>query len=82
MSTFEAMAETLRAGMSLGVCGFAYWAHDIGGFEGTPDPALYRRWIAFASLSSHTRLHGNGSYRVSVFNHPSITLTTEFRFHG
>ena len=31
MSTFEAMAETLRGGLSLGLCGFAYWAHDIGG---------------------------------------------------
>ncbi len=30
MSTFEAMAETLRGGMSLGLCGFGYWAHDIG----------------------------------------------------
>lgn len=26
MSTFEAMAETLRGGMSLGLCGFGYWA--------------------------------------------------------
>jgi alpha-D-xyloside xylohydrolase len=29
-STFEAMAETLRGGLSLGLCGFAFWAHDIG----------------------------------------------------
>ncbi|KAF8064081.1 family 31 glycoside hydrolase [Lyophyllum atratum] len=64
MSTFEAMAETLRGGLSLGLCGFGYWAHDIGGFEGTPDPSLYKRWFAFGSLSSHSRLHGSGSYRV------------------
>ncbi|KAK0482624.1 glycosyl hydrolases family 31-domain-containing protein [Armillaria novae-zelandiae] len=64
MSTFEAMAETLRGGMSLGLCGFGYWAHDIGGFEGKPDPALYKRWFAFGSLSSHSRLHGSGSFRV------------------
>ncbi|KAG6844292.1 hypothetical protein H0H87_008073 [Tephrocybe sp. NHM501043] len=64
MSTFEAMAETLRGGLSLGLCGYGYWAHDIGGFEGTPDPALYKRWFAFGSLSSHSRLHGSGSYRV------------------
>ncbi|OBT72124.1 hypothetical protein VF21_09169 [Pseudogymnoascus sp. 05NY08] len=63
-STFEAMAETLRGGLSLGLCGFGYWAHDIGGFEGNPDPALYKRWIAFGLLSSHSRLHGSGSYRV------------------
>ncbi|KAG6841803.1 hypothetical protein C0991_006687 [Blastosporella zonata] len=64
MSTFEAMAETLRGGLSLGLCGYGYWAHDIGGFEGTPDAALYKRWFAFGSLSSHSRLHGSGSYRV------------------
>ena len=58
------MAETLRGGLSLGLCGFGYWAHDIGGFEGNPDPALYKRWIAFGLLSSHSRLHGSGSFRV------------------
>lgn len=63
-STFEAMAETLRGGLSLALSGFGYWAHDIGGFEGNPDPALYKRWIAFGLMSSHSRLHGSNSYRV------------------
>ncbi|PFH49978.1 glycoside hydrolase family 31 protein [Amanita thiersii Skay4041] len=71
MSTFDAMAETLRGGLSLGLCGFGFWAHDIGGFEGTPDPALYKRWFAFGALSSHTRLHGSGSYRVPWLIDPS-----------
>jgi alpha-D-xyloside xylohydrolase len=63
-STFQAMGENLRGGLSLGVSGFGYWSHDIGGFEGTPDPALFKRWIAFGLLSSHSRLHGSSSYRV------------------
>jgi alpha-D-xyloside xylohydrolase len=63
-STFEAMGENLRGGLSLGLSGFGYWSHDIGGFEGTPEPALFKRWIAFGLLSSHSRLHGNASYRV------------------
>ncbi|KAL4954152.1 glycosyl hydrolases family 31-domain-containing protein [Aspergillus filifer] len=63
-STFEAMDETLRGGLSLALCGFGYWAHDIGGFEGKPDPALFKRWIAFGLFSSHSRLHGSGSFRV------------------
>ena len=63
-STFEAMGENLRGGLSLGMSGFGYWSHDIGGFEGTPDPAVYKRWIAFGLLSSHSRLHGSASYRV------------------
>ncbi len=63
-STFESMAESLRGGLSLGLCGFAYWSHDIGGFEGNPSPDVYKRWIAFGLLSSHSRLHGSTSYRV------------------
>jgi alpha-D-xyloside xylohydrolase len=63
-STFEAMAETLRGGLSLGLAGFGFWSHDIGGFEGDPPPALFKRWLAFGLLSSHSRLHGSNSYRV------------------
>ena len=63
-STFAAMGDNLRGGLSLGMCGFGYWSHDIGGFEGTPDPALFKRWIAFGLLSSHSRLHGSSTYRV------------------
>jgi alpha-D-xyloside xylohydrolase len=63
-STFEAMAETLRGGLSLGLSGFGFWSHDIGGFEGTPNAALFKRWLAFGLLSSHSRLHGSHSYRV------------------
>ncbi len=33
------MAETLRGGLSLGLSGFGFWSHDIGGFEGKPDAA-------------------------------------------
>ena len=63
-STFESMAASLRGGLSLGLCGFGYWSHDIGGFEGLPPPAVYKRWVAFGLLSSHSRLHGSSSYRV------------------
>jgi alpha-D-xyloside xylohydrolase len=63
-STFESMAESLRGGLSLGLCGFGFWSHDIGGFEGLPPAALYKRWVAFGLLSSHSRLHGSTSYRV------------------
>jgi alpha-D-xyloside xylohydrolase len=62
-STFEGMAETLRGGLSLGLSGFGFWSHDIGGFEGSPPPPLFKRWLAFGLLSSHSRLHGSNSYR-------------------
>ncbi len=63
-SSYASMAETLRGGLSLALSGFAFWSHDIGGFEGTPDPAVFKRWTAFGLLSSHSRLHGSDSYRV------------------
>ena len=63
-SSFESMAESLRGGLSLSLSGFGYWSHDIGGFEGDPDPAVFKRWLAFGLLSSHSRLHGNESVRV------------------
>ena len=63
-STFEAMAESLRGGLSLMLSGYIFWASDIGGFEGTPPPAVYKRWVQFGLLSTHSRLHGSSSYRV------------------
>ncbi|CAK7234450.1 hypothetical protein SCUCBS95973_008940 [Sporothrix curviconia] len=63
-STSVAMAESLRGGLSLGLSGFAFWSVDIGGFEGSPPPGIYKRWVAFGLLCSHSRLHGSNSYRV------------------
>ncbi|KAK4184890.1 alpha-xylosidase, partial [Podospora australis] len=63
-STPEAMAESVRGGLSLGLSGFSFWSVDIGGFEGYPPPWIYKRWVAFGLLCSHSRLHGSNSYRV------------------
>ncbi|RZU76786.1 alpha-D-xyloside xylohydrolase [Micromonospora kangleipakensis] len=78
-STFKAMGESLRGGLSLGMSGFGYWSHDIGGFEGTPDAALFKRWITFGLLSSHSRLHGSHSYRVPwLFDEDSVDVLRLF----
>ncbi len=63
-SSYEAMAESLRGGLSLTMSGFGYWSHDIGGFEDTSTADVYKRWAAFGLLSTHSRLHGSHSYRV------------------
>ncbi len=63
-STYASMAETLRGGLSLGLCGFGFWSHDISGFNGSATPDLYKRWVAFGLLSSHSRLHGNNTPRL------------------
>jgi alpha-D-xyloside xylohydrolase len=78
-STFESMAETLRGGLSIAMSGFAFWSHDIGGFEGTPDAEVYKRWTAFGLLSSHSRFHGSGSYRVPwAFDEEAVEVTRRF----
>jgi alpha-D-xyloside xylohydrolase len=52
------MAGTLRGGLSLGLSGFSFWSHDIGGFTTKTPEELYRRWLPFGMLTSHTRSHG------------------------
>lgn len=63
-ASYSAMAETLRAGLSLCSSGFGFFSHDIGGFEATATPDVYKRWCAFGLMSTHSRLHGSSSYRV------------------
>lgn len=57
-NTNTAMAATLRAGLSIGLCGFSFWSHDIGGFVNKKPEDIYRRWTPFGMLTSHTRSHG------------------------
>jgi alpha-D-xyloside xylohydrolase len=57
-NTDSAMAATLRSGLSFGLTGFTYWSHDAGGFVQKAPRDLYRRWMAFGVLTSHTRAHG------------------------
>jgi alpha-D-xyloside xylohydrolase len=54
----SAMAATLRSGLSFGLSGFTYWSHDVGGFVDKAPRDLYRRWLGFGVLTSHTRAHG------------------------
>lgn len=63
-SNYESMWETLRGGLSLCLSGFGFFSHDISGFEAQGTPDLYKRWCAFGLMSTHSRLHGNSSYRV------------------
>ncbi len=64
LSNYSSMAESLRGGLSLSLCGFGFWSHDIGGFEAGCTPDIYKRWTQFGLLSSHSRYHGNQEYKV------------------
>ncbi|MBS5911357.1 MAG: alpha-xylosidase [Paenibacillus macerans] len=76
---YESMAESLRGGLSLGLAGFGFWSHDIGGFENTAPAHVFKRWLAFGLLSSHSRLHGSSSYRVPwAYDDEAVDVTRFF----
>ncbi|HEX6271266.1 MAG TPA: alpha-xylosidase [Anaerolineales bacterium] len=81
-ATFESMVESLRGGLSLGLSGFGFWSHDIGGFEwrqGATSADVYKRWTAFGLLSSHSRLHGSSSYRVPWnYDEEAVSVLSKF----
>lgn len=78
-SDFESMSESLRGGLSLTMSGFGFWSHDIGGFEDTSTPDVYKRWVAFGLMSSHSRLHGSSSYRVPwAYDEESVEVARFF----
>lgn len=64
-STWDGLAGTIRSGLHIGVSGFAFWSHDVGGFHGLPDfmnswpdEKLYLRWTQVGVFTSHMRYHG------------------------
>ncbi len=76
---YTSMAETLRGGLSLCLSGFGYFSHDMSGFEATATPDIYKRWAAFGLFSTHSRLHGNSSYRVPwLFDEESVDVLRFF----
>ena len=78
-ASFESMAESLRGGLSLCLSGFGFWSHDIGGFEDQASPAVYKRWVAFGLMSSHSRLHGRKAYKVPwLYDEESVEVLRRF----
>lgn len=76
---YTSMAETIRGGLSLCMSGFGFFSHDMSGFEATAAPDIYKRWAAFGLLSTHSRLHGNSSYRVPwLFDDESVDVLRFF----
>ena len=78
-ATYASMAESLRGGLSFTLSGFSFWSHDMGGFEMTAAPDVYKRWLQFGLLSTHSRLHGSKSYRVPwLFDEEAVDVCRKF----
>ncbi len=79
LPNYPSMAQSLRGGMSLALCGFGYWSHDIGGFEGQSDYDIFKRWTQFGLLSSHSRYHGSNAYKVPwMYGEEAVEVTRAF----
>jgi alpha-D-xyloside xylohydrolase len=62
-STWDALARHVPAGLNMGLSGFPWWTHDIGGFKGarTDDPEFHEllvRWFELGVFTPVCRLHG------------------------
>lgn len=57
-TTDTGLEGSLRGGLSIGLSGFCFWSNDIGGFVTESPESLYRRWLPYGFLTSHSRVHG------------------------
>jgi alpha-glucosidase (family GH31 glycosyl hydrolase) len=53
--TFESIRSTLRAGLNLGLMGFAYWTADVFGLAGKTTPETHMRYAQWALMSPVAR---------------------------
>jgi alpha-glucosidase len=53
--TFECLRSTLRAGLNVGLMGFAYWTADVFGLAGKTTPEMHMRYAQWALMSPVAR---------------------------
>ena len=53
--TYAGIRSTLRAGLNLGLLGFAYWTADVFGLDGKTTPELHMRYAQWALLAPVAR---------------------------
>ncbi|KPI31532.1 glycoside hydrolase family 31 [Actinobacteria bacterium OV450] len=54
---WEGLRASLSLVLGLGLCGVPYSGPDVGGFGGSPSPALYLRWLQLGSYLPLFRTH-------------------------
>ena len=58
---WDNLGPQLAGGLSLGLSGFTFWSHDIGGFMDHTGGELLVRWLQAGLFGSHARIHGVGN---------------------
>ncbi len=51
------LANNIRAGTSMGICGLSNYGHDVGGFTGNPSFELFQRWHEWSAFTALMRNH-------------------------
>lgn len=64
----------IEGGLSLGLSGFQFWSHDMGGFLGDTGGTLLIRWLQLAMFFSHVRIHGMGKRELYQFDPEVIRI--------
>jgi alpha-D-xyloside xylohydrolase len=76
---WEMMLPQLHGGLSLGLSGFSFWSADIGGTGELPaDQELLVRWLQWAVLLSHPRVHGMGRREPCRWPEPARRVAREW----
>jgi alpha-D-xyloside xylohydrolase len=57
-SNFDGGRTLVRAGINAGLCGIAFWSHDLGGFADGRTREYYVRSCQWGFLSPLSRIHG------------------------
>jgi alpha-D-xyloside xylohydrolase len=76
---WEGLAASIRGGLSWGMSGGPFYAHDIGGFAiGNPPAELYIRWAQAGVMCSHTRFHGIGEREPWFYGEEAETIVRKW----
>lgn len=77
-SSYEGMAGTLRAGLSMAMSGVLFWSHDMGGFYGNVTKEVMIRWAQFGLFTSHSRLHGTTTRQPWAYDDETKKILRDF----
>ncbi len=78
-ASWNGLAGSILGGLSWGMSGAPFYAHDIGGFYGgPPDDELYVRWLQAGVLSPFCRIHGIGPREPWYFSTETERIVKEW----
>ena len=78
-SGISGLAEQIRMGVNLSFTGYNYWGFDIGGFTGTLNTKLFKRWIELACFIPMHRFHyENGKAASEAYQYNAADVSRKY----